>query len=233
MSEAVSAQKEVSQAPPTKGVNSVVVVVFIVLLILLVLGGVLFLGYSNFGSVLMRRNSTATTTANKNPFERFVGKNAVGTDGFVQYDGSSTLGVRISYPKGWTTKEQDDSKAVSFRPLGSTGFEGVVIVTTRVQPTDFVDLQTTMTSELVTLQNSFPSADIPQAPEATMLAGNSAYTVTYITKDMGDAKDTVKWTDTRTTKGGKLYSVTYFANTAFYTKYEPQVQEMLESFEIL
>jgi hypothetical protein len=160
---------------------------------------------------------------------------------------NETYGISIQYPQDWTIKDNyrlnpDDpyiTVASFFAPPGENltlpREEVSVYIDTKQYKTTLEDyVQNTVLVNNNTVAGGWEDLKIIKAEQNSTLAERPAYKValTYIDNTNGGPVDRYLM-DTGTILGNNVYVVSYWADPQTYSKHQPTVQKMIDSFEIL
>jgi hypothetical protein len=139
---------------------------------------------------------------------------------------NNTLGFRVSYPKNWEIKE---GKSIAFlSPLENAedNFREGVLVS--VSPSEGKLLGEFIYGSLGHYRSTLSNFNLIKSDSSIILANTSAQSLTYtFTKG-----DNMKAMDFGIIKNGTLYVIQFAAKNSEFDHYMPEVQKMIDSFEI-
>jgi hypothetical protein len=160
---------------------------------------------------------------------------------------NETYGISIQYPQDWTIKDNyrlnpDDpyiTVASFFAPPGENltlpREEVSVYIDTKQYKTTLEDyLEQPVILNNNTLAGGWENLQIIKAEQNSTLAERTAYKVALTYKDQISGGSIDRYLlDTGTPIEDKMYVISYWAHPQTYSKQQPTVQKMIDSFEIL
>lgn len=150
---------------------------------------------------------------------------------FLTYE-SSNLGIKIQYPNSWKKDVKND--IVTFYPLK-------IVVDSDTQTTKLlisvdndqkIDLKQYVDQTVSSYREECLDFDLIERNTNITLAGYPAYNLVY-TETISDDYIHIKSLEVGTIVGDKAYYIIYEAETENYFDYLPQIQKIIDSFEII
>ena len=142
---------------------------------------------------------------------------------FSQYE-NGTMGIKIEYPDNWMYKEEGEG--VTF------GFPGGFFYVAKTPGVNST-LEEESANHVNYLRQSFSGFDLNQA-EPTMLPGvNFTSSNLVIYTGSTEIGELYKYMDIITVYNGDLYWIEYAADLKAYEIFEPTIQRMIDSFQIM
>jgi eukaryotic-like serine/threonine-protein kinase len=163
---------------------------------------------------------------------------------FLVYD-NNTLGIKISYPSGWTPSLQNESSSFMFLEFlqnmtGSPLHQHTPLasfVSLSITNTSDTKIQTmdSLTKQNLNLANhSLPNFQLIESNKSTF-GNNPAYRIVYTFVDpstISPSTSQFKSMNIWTIKGHNVYTLSYSQPTSEYDRYIPIIQQMVDSFEV-
>lgn len=216
----------------------------IVVIVLLSLCSFLFL--QQF--VLAQGNDNAATVSSASPTAIGSSSQSNNLSFTIQTNGSNNTfltygnpesGFKIQYPSDWRDSQtglKDNTNIVAFysplENLSDAFSEHVIVSLTEYSQ----NLTLSDYNNLVNSVISPPSVTVVESKPVTLTDGHPAQTIVFIPPPSGSTTNTLLKPEVMliwTVKGNKVYTISYNADSANYSKYLPIVQKMVESFKII
>jgi len=151
---------------------------------------------------------------------------------------NETDGITISVPRGWSTEEGQnranatDLKVVYVNPPIALDPEAAVTVTIYkdTQPSSNSSIDSYLRDSIVFYRDNIPNFKLGSANTGISLSGQPAYLVTYTwtSSDTG----AMKTMETGMLLNGQGYYIHYSATTELFSKFLPQVNQIIGSLKV-
>lgn len=157
--------------------------------------------------------------------------NATGTPDNFQVFEESSEGIKMLYPSGWQTKQEQDPrylKTLFLSPKENSTDqvrESLLLRINKIPTNLSLD---DYTKNVIKSQQNNTNFRIAES-NSTTLSGNPAHRIIGITNKLGQNIDVI---DTWTIKDGIVYRIVFSSEEAKFAIYQPVAQKMIESFII-
>ena len=152
---------------------------------------------------------------------------------FISYQ-NSTYGIKIQYPSHWQkqengTKQDTQTDIVTFYAPASNTNANLDLSIDDISDETGISLAQYANNSLTDLKQSLTNFKLIESSGNNHISGLPAYRIVYTSNNGNNVTKTL---ETGTINGNKVYILTYETGISEYTTFLPNVQKMIDSFQI-